>query len=241
MSKRVAAVVLAGGLGTRLRSVLPDLPKPMAPVAGRPFIEWVVRYLVNQGICDVVISTGYRAEVFEEHFAANAIPGLRSISCVAEPHPLGTAGGFLFAAGSSTLRPDAWLVLNGDSLALADLSPLLHCPAPGGLLALRVDDASRYGSVEIDAAGHLTRFSEKRPGASWINAGVYLFADDLLDQFPTREPLSFEVDVFPSLLASGWKIAAIQTEAPFLDIGLPETLELADGFVRQNGERFSPE
>src|SRR3569623_249639 len=111
----ITAVILAGGFGTRIRHVLPDLPKPMAHVAGRPFIEWVVRFIARQGIRRAVISTGYLGEKIENHIATNSIPEV-SVSCVRETTPLGTGGGFLNAAVQSGDTPDAWMVLNGDSL-----------------------------------------------------------------------------------------------------------------------------
>ena len=238
MSRRVAAVVLAGGLGTRLRSVLPEMPKQMAPVAGHPFIERVLRYLSTQVVRDVVISTGYRAEVFVSHFSSCSVPGLDSIECIAEPEPLGTAGGFLHAVKTTKLQPDAWLVLNGDSLVLADLSALLNCPAEAALLALWMEDAARYGSLELTDTDELLGFREKRPGSSWINAGVYLFAAGLLPGLSDLRPLSFETDVFPELLASQVRIRAIRVNAPFIDIGLPATLAKADNFILKNAEQF---
>jgi D-glycero-alpha-D-manno-heptose 1-phosphate guanylyltransferase len=231
-------VVLAGGLGTRLSGVLPDLPKPMAPVAGRPFVEWVIRYLGQQGIRDVVISTGFRADAFDSHFAGREIPGVESIRCIAEPSPLGTAGGFLHAASASELQPDAWLVLNGDSLLLCPLQPLLVIDAKAGLLARRMEDASRYGSLLLDDEHRLQRFLEKRPGAGLINGGVYLVSSGLLAEFPKKEPLSWEIDVFPTLLDSDATIRAVPVEAPFLDIGLPETLAEAERFVNENQSWF---
>ncbi len=235
-----SAVVLAGGFGTRLRSVLPDLPKPMAPVAGCPFVEWVVRYLRRERVAGVVLSTGYKAETIAAHFAANPVPEIRTV-CVEETVPLGTAGGFLNCIKHSGIASDAWLVLNGDSLALAPLAPLfglLNDPAvDAAVLALWMDDASRYGSLAIEA-GQLQGFLEKRPGASWINAGVYLFRAKTLDLFPEKSPLSFETDVFPALLAAGCRIAVHQVAAPFLDIGLPESLAQADDFIGTNRAAF---
>ncbi len=104
MAAPIVAVVLAGGQGTRIRHLLPDLPKPMAPVLGRPFLEWLVRYLAGQGIGEVIVSTGYKAEVIEGHFARLALPGIR-VSCVSEAEPLGTGGGFLQAASSVAVGP----------------------------------------------------------------------------------------------------------------------------------------
>ena len=239
MSERIVAVVLAGGLGTRLRSVLPDVPKPMAPVAGRPFVEWVLRYLAAQGVAEAVISTGYRAGVFTEHFAAHPVHGMREIRCVAEPEPMGTAGGFLFAASTVAPRPDAWLVLNGDSLILADLRPLFASSGDAALLALWMDDAARYGSLAVSEAGNLLGFCEKRPGPSWINSGVYLVRDALLTRFPPQRPLSWETDVFPNLLESGARIGVTRTRDPFIDIGLPETLAQAEAFIRENAGAFA--
>src|SRR5688500_14525934 len=109
--EQVTAVVLAGGFGTRIRHVLPDVPKPMAPVAGRPFVEWVVRFLGAQGVRRVVLSTGYLAEKIGAHFASGRV-GPVAVSCVAETSPLGTAGGFLNAAAVGRGEAKGWLVLN---------------------------------------------------------------------------------------------------------------------------------
>ena len=119
-SDKIGAVILAGGLGTRIQHLLPNLPKPMAPVAGRPCVEWIVRYLVRQGVRRILISTGYRAEVFERHFAAQPIAGVQ-VRCIAEPQLLGTGGGMLHAIRASGQTAPAWLVLNGDTFAFAEL------------------------------------------------------------------------------------------------------------------------
>src|SRR4051794_17886031 len=118
---QLVAVVLAGGLGTRVRHLLGGFPKPMAPGAGKTFLEWGPRYLSRQGLKNIVLSTGHRSDVVEKHFQSHPIKGLH-IRCVAEPEPLGTAGGFLHAARASGEKPAAWLVLNGDSLVFANLS-----------------------------------------------------------------------------------------------------------------------
>jgi D-glycero-alpha-D-manno-heptose 1-phosphate guanylyltransferase len=239
----ITAVVLAGGFGTRIRHVLPDLPKPMAPVAGRPFIEWVVRFIARQGIRRVVISTGYMGEKIENHFAAESFPEI-TISCVRETTPLGTGGGFLNAAAQSGESPDAWMVLNGDSLILADLEPMVRAlnvsGASAGILGLDVPDASRYGTLQFGENGELIRFSEKQPGAATINAGVYLFRAATLKTFPPRRPLSFEQDVFPSLLERHARIAVTAVKAPFLDIGTETSLKDADAFIRGNIRAFDP-
>ena len=239
----ITAVVLAGGFGTRIRHLLGDLPKPMAPVLGRPFLEWVVRHLAGQGIRKVILSTGYRAEIVEEHFRGQPVENVDT-SCVPETEPLGTAGGFLNAVRTQGQAPQAWLVSNGDSLVFADLAPLvgaLDDPGiSGAILGLRMADASRYGTIIQDAAGHLVEFAEKKTGVGVINAGVYLFRATLLDAFPGRSPLSFEKDVFPDWIRRGVRLQVCATDAPFLDIGTPESLPQAEAFIRQNRDRFGP-
>ncbi len=241
MTATVAAVILAGGQGTRVRHLLPDLPKPMAPVAGQPFLAWVCRYLQTQGIARVAISSGFRAAAIAGHFHAHPVAGM-TITCHAEPTPLGTAGGFLFAAEQTQPRPDAWLVLNGDSLVFADLAPLLAAVGPAAaaaaLLGLRVPDAARYGTLAVGPGGALAGFAEKRPGAGLINAGVYAFRAEALARFPATRPLSFETAVFPALLAAGLDLRVCQTDAPFLDIGTPETLAMAETFILENRSRL---
>lgn len=239
--KSVAAVILAGGFGTRLRGVLKDLPKPMAPVAGRPFLEWVIRYLAKQGVTQVVLSTGYLAEVIASYFRTGPVPGV-TIRCVPETTPLGTAGGFLNAVRESEWEPNSWLLMNGDTLAFADLqgavAALKDAAIAGVIFGRELPDTSRYGSLITDAHGVLQRFAEKQPGQGVISTGVYLFRKSLLQRFDPRVPLSLERDVFPALTASGASLKVIRMNAPFIDIGLPETLGEAEAFVRANQGQF---
>ncbi|HTL56898.1 MAG TPA: sugar phosphate nucleotidyltransferase [Candidatus Limnocylindrales bacterium] len=237
----VTAVVLAGGFGTRIQHLLAGVPKPMAPVAGRPFLEWVLRYLARQGVVKAVLSTGYLANAVEDYFRSQPIAGLFT-SCVAETDPLGTAGGFLNARRLAGESPEAWLVLNGDSLVFADLSlavqVLADAAIAGVLVGCAMEDASRYGTLALDTNGNLLRFEEKRPGAGVISGGVYLLRDCLITEFPDRLPLSFEQDVFPQLLRRGFALKVCVTDAPFLDIGTPESLRLAEAFVQENRVRL---
>ena len=239
--RQVAAVVLAGGFGTRVAHLLPGLPKPMAPVAGKPFVEWVVRYLAHHGIRNVILSTGHMAAVVEKWFEANPIAGVR-MRCIAETQPLGTAGGFLNAARVSGEKPPAWLVLNGDSMVLADLEPVareLSSPDVAGVLVgCRVPDASRYGTLAIGPGRQLQGFLEKRPGKGAVNAGVYLLRDSVVQKLSGTPPLSFELNVFPQLLRDGMTLKVVAVDAPFLDIGTPESLRQAEGFVAQNQAHF---
>lgn len=240
---QIVAVVLAGGFGTRIKHLLGDLPKPMVPVNGRPFIEWVVRYLAAQRITEVVLSTGYLAEMIEPYFRSQPVPGVH-VTCVPETTPLGTAGGFLNAVRQSKLHPPAWLLLNGDTLAFASLSDavdaLRNQATAGVIFGREVADASRYGSLQTDATGRLAGFEEKRPGRGIISTGIYLFRDSLVQSFPDRTPLSLEQEVFPALTAAGVSLKVLPMNAPFLDIGTPETLREADFFIQKNGTQFQP-
>lgn len=241
MLNDVIAVILAGGYGTRIKHLLSGVPKPMAPVANKPFVEWVVRYLQIQGITKAVLSTGYLAEVVEEYFHFHPIEGIRT-NCYKEASPLGTAGGFLNAVHHTRTSPLAWLVVNGDSLVLTDLAPLTNYLADdnvdGVIVGLSVPDASRYGSLVCDEHGRLVKFAEKRPGAGVVSAGVYLLRHSLLKEFPEKLPLSFESEVFPSLLSKNINLKVYTVNAPFVDIGTPESLPLAESFILQNYNNF---
>jgi D-glycero-alpha-D-manno-heptose 1-phosphate guanylyltransferase len=238
---QIVAVILAGGFGKRIRHLLPDIPKPMAPVNGRPFLEWVVRYLAAQKIRRVILSTGHLAETVARHFQTQPVKNVRVI-CVPETRPLGTAGGFLNAIGGVSEQPDAWLVLNGDSLAPAPLDKILESlddpKVEGAVLGVRVADASRFGTISQNARGELAGFSEKKPGAGVINAGVYLFRRSAIERFPDKTPLSIETEVFPALVAEEVRLKVCVTDAPFLDIGTPESLPLAEEFIRRNVDFF---
>lgn len=234
-----AAIILAGGRGTRISHIQPDLPKPMIPVDGRPFLEWVIRYFASQGVHRFVVSLGHLAEVAERYFDERAADAL-SIKTVRETEPLGTGGGMLFAQQAAA-DADPLILANGDSLVLAPLAgawQLLDDPTVDGVvLGLDVEDASRYGGLEIDPIGRLLRFREKQPGRGLINAGVYFFRRRLLASFPVKQPLSMELDVFPELLSKGAKLMTHRCCAPFLDIGTPESLAEAEPFLARHWPR----
>lgn len=234
-------VLLAGGFGTRVAHLLPGVPKPMAPVNGRPFVEWVIRFFVRCGAREFVLSTGHLSAVIEAHFAAVRIAN-SSIVCRPETVPLGTAGGFLNAATGQSDPERGWLVANADSLVFADPTVLGREANKRGwdaaVLGLAVADTSRYGSLAVASDDRLTAFAEKKRGSGLINAGVYWFNPNVLVQFPDRRPLSFEFEVFPTLLACGRSVGVCSVSAPFLDIGTEQTLRKAEKFVRDNQRYF---
>ena len=167
LPSQITAVILAGGFGMRVKHLLGDLPKPMAPVNGKPFVEWVVRYLAAQKIQNIILSTGFMAETIEKHFQSQPVKNVR-MKCVPETKPLGTAGGFLNAIRSGK-NSEAFLVLNGDSLILSPLENFFKSlddeKISGAILGVRVSDASRFGTISQNAVGDLTGFNEKKSGA----------------------------------------------------------------------------
>ncbi|ATC64103.1 nucleotidyltransferase [Nibricoccus aquaticus] len=239
----IRVVILAGGFGTRIKHLLRDIPKPMAPVAGRPFIEWVVRFFARHGCSDFVLSTGHLSEVIEAHFARQPVPGVR-VECCRETTPLGTAGGFLNCVRKDADAQTRWLVTNGDSLVVADPTPLITAlsgsDTKAALMGLELADASRFGSLDLAADGRrLAGFREKRPGQGVINAGVYAFNHATVLAMPEKRPLSFEYNVFPGLAQEGC-VAVHSVSAPFIDIGTPETLVDAERFILSQSHHFAP-
>jgi D-glycero-alpha-D-manno-heptose 1-phosphate guanylyltransferase len=233
----LTAILLAGGFGTRVRAIHPDLPKPMIPVAGEPFLEWIIRYWAGQGVERVVVSLGHLAGVAEAWVKTRPPNGMR-ISTVVENTPLGTGGAVRFAAGATDPDSDPLIVANGDSLVVADTRPALqrleNPELDGVILGVEMEDASRYGTLSTDGNGRLRGFSEKRPGYGLINAGVYILRRRLLARFPAQSPLSMETEVFPALLDGGAYLEAVPVSGAFLDIGTPESLAQAESFVRGN-------
>ncbi len=228
-------VVLAGGLGTRLGSLLPGVPKILAPIGSRPFLDYLLEWLIEQGAARVVLSLGYRAELVKAYLNAHPFPRLEVLPVV-EPHPLGTAGAVRFALPE--LRTDPVMVMNGDTMVEADLAAFLasHRQARLGasVLCARVDDAHRYGRIEIDSRDRIARFEEKSStGAapSWVNAGIYLLDRTTLEEIAKRQHGSLERDILEAMPPGS--IHACRTEARFLDIGTPESLTLAASFLER--------
>lgn len=222
------AVILAGGFGTRLRSVVSDVPKPLAPVAGRPFLAYVLDALVRQGYGHAVLATGYMHEKVEECFG-NEYRGLK-ISYARELTPLGTGGAIVNALQHCTA--DSVTVLNGDTLFLADLAQLERfADSKGTQLAIvlrAVPDAGRYGAVETDNEGRITAFREKDPSAEAgnINGGIYRLQRRLLNGYAVGQQFSFEKEVMQQRYATE-AFYAYADGAYFIDIGVPEDYQRA--------------
>ena len=215
---------MAGGLGTRLRAAVPDLPKPMAPVNGRPFLEWLLDYWIAQGVTRCILSVGYRHEAISGHFG----PGFRGIplAYAIEDQPLGTGGGLLLAA-DLLAAPGPFLVLNGDTYFAVALTLLREFHAAHGadltLSLFRSPQQGRYTGLKIGGAGEVLSLNAGEKGGL-ANGGVYLMEHRLLKGSP-RQPssrVSLEEDILPSALRGGKHLFGLECAGRFLDIGVPE-------------------
>ncbi len=230
----IDVVVLAGGLGTRIRSVLgDDTPKVLAPVAGRPFLDHLLAYLAGLGAGRVVLSLGHLAQSVLTYL--DTVPQPLPVEAVIEPAPLGTGGAVRFVR--DRLRGGTVLVLNGDTWLDADFGAFLadHRRAGRGisLLCVTVPDVSRYGRVEAAADGSVARFVEKDPaqqGAGLINGGAYLFDAPALADLARQSGPSLERD-FLATLPPGRIHAHVAEGAAFIDIGTPESLAAAASVI----------
>lgn len=228
-------VILAGGLGTRLRPVLPNQQKVLAPVAGEPFITRLFSLLARHGARRCVLALGHRAEdvlpllePWSQRYGMEFIPSI-------ENSPLGTGGALRQALAHC--HGTNVLALNGDSYVFADLSQLRQAhdqhQAKATLCAVQVDDVGRYGQLEWnEATGQITAFREKSaahagtPG--WINAGIYMLARDLIETIPEQTASSLEKETLAPCI--GNSLYAFPCYGPFIDIGLPETYQASADF-----------
>lgn len=221
------AIVLAGGLGTRLASVTSDIPKPMAPIGSRPFLEYLLDYLVEQGVEKAVLAVSYKREVIQKHFGSiyRGMPLKYSV----EDEPMGTGGAIWQALES--LTDDEVVVMNGDTLFRVDLEAMAISYRNGGArlsIALKqVTDSGRFGRVEVSAEGVITNFVEKSTGGSgWINGGIYMLHRELFANFPMSTRFSFELDLVEPNIERIQPLA-FQSDAYFIDMGIPEDYERA--------------
>jgi D-glycero-alpha-D-manno-heptose 1-phosphate guanylyltransferase len=218
------AIVLAGGLGTRLRAAVPDLPKPMAPVDGRPFLERLLDYWIAQGVTRFILSTGYRHEALAAHFGS-AFHGA-AIRHVVEDRPLGTGGGLLLASGALA-GAGPFLVLNGDTFFEVALKSLcdFHAAhrADATLSLFRSPQPGRYTGITLGEEGEIRSLNAGEQGGL-ANGGVYLMERSLLECGPwqPQSALSLEEDILPFALRAGKRVYGMECSGRFLDIGVPE-------------------
>jgi NDP-sugar pyrophosphorylase family protein len=227
---------LAGGKGTRLRRVVKDRPKPMAKVAGRPFLEWLLLSIRAQGVRRAIICTGHMSEIIEGYFGDGGQWDMEVVySC--DPVPLGTGGAVRFALNQ--VHSDRFLVMNGDSYCRIDIDCLVKkhviCSARATISLIEINDCRRYGYVTIDEKGNVQCFHEKphERCSGLINAGIYLLEREAVLKIPDGEAVSIETDFFPLLIGHG--LYAEVGKGPFLDIGTPESYASADKFFAELG------
>jgi NDP-sugar pyrophosphorylase family protein len=221
------AVVLAGGLGTRLRATVSDRPKVLAEVRGRPFLAYLLDRLCAAGVGEIVISIGYRAADVRAAFGA-AHRG-RPLRFAEESSPLGTAGAL--RALLPTLEADRVLVLNGDSCCEVDLAELWRWHATRGanatLSLVHLPDTRRFGRVAVNEHGGIEGFVEKgdERAAGWINAGVYVFSRPVLEVIPAGRAVSLEREILPAWIGRG--LYGMRVAGRFIDIGTTESYRAA--------------
>ena len=231
----VSAAILAGGLGTRLRSVVADRPKVLAPVLGKPFLGFLLQQLARAGIREAVLLVGYGAEQIREelgdrHFGVD-------IDYSVEKQQLGTGGAVQEAL--PFLRRQTLLLMNGDSYCDVDIGAMVNrhvtLRRKASVALTRVENSSRFGSVILDDKDRIVRLDEKaaNSGPCWINAGVYLFDRDLVERIALKPPISLERDLFPDWI-SRHSVFGFRG-GRFIDIGVPESYRLADTFFQGVG------
>ena len=225
--EHIPAAILVGGLGTRLRPLLPDHQKVVAPVAGRPFVFRLLDQLADAGLHQAILWTGYKAEQVAE-LVGTTYRGL-GISYSPEPIPLGTAGALRQAL--PLLHTDTVLAMNGDSFCEINLPALWDAHrenrANATLVVIEVPETRDGGRVTFDEQGAITSFVEKgaSPAAGWISAGIYLLQRTVLESMPSGRAVSIEREVFPAWVGRG--LYAFRTAGKFLDIGTPESYNAA--------------
>lgn len=221
------AIILAGGLGTRLQHIIPDLPKPMAPVCGNPFLKYVIEYLSKQNLKHLILSVGYKHKVISNYFG-NKFKDMK-ISYACEKEPLGTGGAINFALTKTTTENIA--IINGDTLFCVDFKKLfeeyLQRDAYIALALKPMKNFDRYGAVKIDKQNRITGFEEKSfMKNGYINGGVSIFKKSFLKQFSFSLKFSFEKEVLEKYYKK-YPFYGFSFNNYFIDIGIPEDYEKA--------------
>lgn len=232
-AQNVTPLILAGGLGTRLRSVIAHKPKALASVNDRPFLSYLLDQLIAADFRKVILCTGHKAGMVREAFGQSY---KELIICYSqESKPLGTGGALRYAL--PMIEKDTVLAMNGDSYIDADINAYLGWffkkKIDAALLLVKVNDVSRYGRVEIDRNSHVIRFEEKKKsgGEGFINSGVYIFKKKMLECIPPAKKFSLERELFPNLINKG--LCGYVVESKFIDIGTPESYAEVKRFFKK--------
>jgi D-glycero-alpha-D-manno-heptose 1-phosphate guanylyltransferase len=224
------AIILVGGLGTRLRETVPDVPKPLAPIAGRPFLHWLLDHLDRAGVRRAILAVGYRAEMIRS--AVGTRHGNIAIECVVEDEPLGTGGAL--RRSLAHVRGNSAFAFNGDTLFLVDLQRMAEAAwrSPGSLVvALRhVQDADRYGTCVVEGDRIVSFAAAKPQRGGLINGGVYVLPRTLFDRFALPDKFSFEHD-FMERHVDELAPSAVISDGDFIDIGVPASYAAAQTLI----------
>jgi len=227
----IVVAVLAGGLGARLASVVPDLPKVLTPVCNRPFLDILLDQLSDQGIKRVVLLLGHRSDQVVDYLQGHPRQGMK-ISTIIEPKPLGTAGA---VANARNALGESTIVMNGDTYIDLDIAGFSNeaknSKTNAAILTIFKSDTGRFGRLELDQNNHVISFHEKAPGAEgWINAGIYYLKKRALDSIYKIKTGSIEHDYFEKLPRGS--LLAHPVTGRFVDIGVPESLAEAESVLR---------
>ncbi len=232
--KDIDIVILAGGLGTRIKNALGDTPKLLAPIDGTPFLEFVINRLKLFGARRLVLGLGHLAGAVVEYLEAHPPQEIAVVTMI-ESEPMGTAGAIRHVAGR--IESDPVLIMNGDSFIDADLCGFLAAHEQSGaeasLLCAEIEDTTRYGRLQLSPQGRIEAFLEKDPALSGhgvINAGVYLFSGAMLKTIEAMDGPSLELDVFAALAPE--TLNAVPSTGTFIDIGTPDDLARAENVLR---------
>ena len=230
----ITAVVLCGGLGTRLREVLPNKPKILAEINGVPFVYYLLRKIEKTGCRKVILCTGYLAEQVE-NILGNKYREL-TIVYSKESNPIGTGGALRNA--KQLIATNYALVMNGDSFVECDFRDYYNWHIKVGaklsMIVKEISDTSRYGSLSLSAESRITEFQEKicnyKREGKFINVGVYLMDHRILEKIPRKLPISLEKEVFPKLLSDS--VFGYRIDGRFIDIGTPQSLAEAQEYFK---------
>ncbi len=225
MSKE--AIILAGGLGTRLKGIIEDIPKPMAPINNQPFLQYLLNYLHNEGIEKVILSVGYKHHVISDYFG-QVYKGM-NLEYAIEDEPLGTGGAIALALQKSTQKNV--FILNGDTLFPISLNNLYKFHIETGseiTLALKeIVNANRFGSVSLNEDKVITSFTEKSSAKNTsINGGIYVLNKEKFNLRSFSDKFSFEKDYLEKIVFEHC-ISGVVFNKYFIDIGIPETYQKA--------------
>jgi len=217
------AVILAGGFGTRLQSIVNDVPKPMAPINNRPFLEFQLDYWIQEGITNFILSVGYLKDSIINHFGRNYKSA--KIDYIIESQPLGTGGGLLF---STSKLDETFLVLNGDTFIEVDLDSFynFHIKSESNwtLALFKTNDYKRFLTLDVSQNGEILSLQSKQKISSGLaNGGVYLLNPASLKRldFHSGDSVSLEDQLLPNYLENGGKLFGQECSGKFIDIGLP--------------------